>query len=90
MEQKTIPRRRLWRTREVANYTGLGKSTLDKLRLSGGGCPYIRVGRVVLYDPDDVDAWLTTCRHSRHEHPRPEQTSGIQPHKEEASDESAS
>ena len=87
MEQKTLPRRRLWRTREVADYTGLGKSTLDKLRLSRGGCPYIRVGRVVLYDPDDVDAWLTA---SRHEHPRPEEKPTTQPEQQEASDERAS
>jgi hypothetical protein len=77
-------RGRLWRTREVAEYTGLGKSTLDKLRLRGGGCPYIRVGRVV-YHPDDIDAWLTACRHSQQD---PEPKSAI--HKDEASDESAS
>ena len=46
------------RTREAATYTGLAKSTLEKLRVTGGGCPYMRVGRVVVYDPDDLDAWL--------------------------------
>lgn len=47
------------RTRQAAAYTGLAKSTLEKLRCNGGGAPYIRVGRVVLYDPDDLDAWLS-------------------------------
>lgn len=47
------------RTRDAAAYTGIAKSTLEKLRLTDKGCPYIRVGRVVLYDPDDLDAWLT-------------------------------
>jgi excisionase family DNA binding protein len=86
MKQKTFSRRRFWRTRELADYTGLGKSTLDKLRLSGGGCPYIRVGRVVLYDPKDVDAWLTACRRERL---RPEQKPSNQTEQQEVRDESA-
>jgi excisionase family DNA binding protein len=55
------PRRKL-RTREAAAYTGLAKSTLEKLRVTGRGAPYIRIGRVVLYDPDDLDAWLAAHR----------------------------
>jgi excisionase family DNA binding protein len=54
--------RRMLRTREAAAYTGLAKSTLEKLRVYGGGCRYIRVGRVVVYDPDDLDAWLASHR----------------------------
>lgn len=50
------------RTHEAATYTGLAKSTLEKLRVRGGGCPYIRVGRVVIYDPADLDAWLAAHR----------------------------
>jgi excisionase family DNA binding protein len=56
------PRRMMVRTREAATYTGLAKSTLEKLRVTGGGCPYMRVGRVVVYDPDDLDAWLASHR----------------------------
>jgi excisionase family DNA binding protein len=48
------------RTGQAAVYTGLAKSTLEKLRVHGGGCPYMRVGRVVVYDPDDLDAWLAS------------------------------
>jgi hypothetical protein len=48
-------------TPEAAAYTGLGKSTLDRFRLVGGGPPFSKVcgrrGRVI-YDPDDLDAWL--------------------------------
>ncbi len=55
-------RRKMMRTPAAADYTGLAKSTLEKLRLNGGGCPYIRIGRVVLYDPDDLDAWLRSHR----------------------------
>lgn len=50
------------RTREAAAYTGLAKSTLEKLRVTGGGCPFIRLGRVVVYDPEDLDAWLAANR----------------------------
>ena len=50
------------RTRAAAAYTGFAKSTLEKLRVHGGGCPYMRVGRVVVYDPDDLDAWLASHR----------------------------
>lgn len=55
-------RRPMMRTRAAAAYTGLSKSTLEKLRVYGGGCPYMLVGRVVLYDPDDLDQWLATHR----------------------------
>lgn len=55
-------RRPKLRTRDAATYTGLAKSTLEKLRVTGGGAIYIRVGRVVLYDPDDLDAWLAAHR----------------------------
>lgn len=48
------------RTAGASDYTGLAESTLEKLRVSGGGPLYIRVGRVVVYDPDDLDAWLET------------------------------
>jgi excisionase family DNA binding protein len=58
MEARTLKRRML-RTREAAEYTGLAKSTLEKHRVRGTGCRFIRIGRVVIYDPDDLDAWLT-------------------------------
>jgi excisionase family DNA binding protein len=54
--------RRMLRTHEAATYTGLAKSTLEKLRVTGGGCPYIRIGRVVVYDPTDLDRWLALHR----------------------------
>jgi excisionase family DNA binding protein len=59
---KVLQSRRKLRTPEAAVYTGIAQSTLEKLRVSGGGAPYIRVGRVVLYDPDDLDAWLSAHR----------------------------
>jgi len=55
-------RRSMLRTSEAARYTGLAKSTLEKLRVTGGGCRYIRIGRVVVYDPADLDDWLASHR----------------------------
>jgi hypothetical protein len=48
---------------QAAAYTGFSKSTLEKLRVYGGGPLYIRIGRIVVYDPNDLDDWL--CSHKR-------------------------
>jgi predicted DNA-binding transcriptional regulator AlpA len=44
---------------KAADYTGLSKSSLDKLRVYGGGPLYIKVGARVVYDRVDLDTWLT-------------------------------
>jgi len=46
------------RTPEAARYLGLAPATLEKLRLTKDGPPFIRVGRAVIYDPRDLDTWL--------------------------------
>ncbi len=50
------------RTEDAAHYTGLSASTLTKLRLTGGGPEYIKLGKVVVYDLADLDAWLSSKR----------------------------
>ena len=45
---------------EAAGYLGLSTSTLAKLRLTGEGPRYINLGRRVLYDVADLDAWVAT------------------------------
>jgi hypothetical protein len=58
MEPQLIAgRRRPLRTKAAAEYLGLSKSTMDKLRLSGGGPLYYKLRRIVVYDPDDLDRW---------------------------------
>ncbi|MFK0692477.1 helix-turn-helix transcriptional regulator [Mesorhizobium sp. IMUNJ 23033] len=52
------------RTEHVARITGLSASTLTKLRLTGGGPHYIKLGRTVVYDPADIEAWLSANRRS--------------------------
>lgn len=56
--------RRMLRTDDAANYVGVSASTLNKLRLAGGGPEYIKLGKSVVYDPADLDAWLASNRRS--------------------------
>ena len=44
--------------KQAADYTSLSKSSLDKLRVYGGGPLYIKVGARVVYDRVDLDTWL--------------------------------
>lgn len=53
---------RLLNTREAAYWTGLSRSSIEKLRLRGDGPPFIKLGSRVLYDPADLAAWTASCR----------------------------
>jgi predicted DNA-binding transcriptional regulator AlpA len=58
----TNPKRQL-RTPEAADYLRLSASTLAKQRLRGDGPVYQKCGpRIVVYDVDDLDAWLRSRR----------------------------
>lgn len=57
----SISKRHL-RPPEAAKYIGFSQSKLAKLRVHGGGPVYVKAGRVVLYDPGDLDAWLAERR----------------------------
>ncbi len=48
--------------KEAAEYTILGHSTLAKLRLTGGGAPFSKIGEKVLYKKSDLEAWLESKR----------------------------
>lgn len=45
------------RVKQAAAYLGLSKSTMDKLRHFGGGPRYFKLGRTIIYDVADLDAW---------------------------------
>jgi len=47
---------------EAARHTGLSVSTLNKLRVFGGGPVFLKLGRRVAYDVADLDAWLASRR----------------------------
>ena len=54
----------------AATYTGISASTLNKLRVFGGGPAYLKLGRRVAYSVSDLDAWLASKRrNSTSEHP---------------------
>jgi hypothetical protein len=47
-------------TRQAAQAYGLSESWLNKLRVTGGGCPYIKAGRRVLYRKSDFAEWVVS------------------------------
>lgn len=49
-------------TDAAATYCGVGKSTLEKLRLTGGGPTYLKPTRAVRYQVSDLEAWLDSRR----------------------------
>jgi hypothetical protein len=44
--------------RQAAEYIPLAVGTLNKLRVTGEGPTFIKLGAKVLYDTVDLDAWL--------------------------------
>lgn len=58
-----VARRRL-KTRQAADYLGLARSTLEKLRVFGGGPVYEKLGRSVVYDVDDLERWAASRKRS--------------------------
>jgi predicted DNA-binding transcriptional regulator AlpA len=50
------------RTPAAADYLGYSESTLEKKRVTGDGPPFIRLGRAIVYDTRDLDAWLAERR----------------------------
>ena len=47
---------------EAAQSLGISKSWLDKLRESGAGPAFIRLGRRVVYDARDLEEWAAAHR----------------------------
>jgi predicted DNA-binding transcriptional regulator AlpA len=56
--------RRLVDTKQLAQYTKTSKSFWDKDRMTGEtGCRFYKIGRRVLYDLNEIDAWLSGNQH---------------------------
>jgi excisionase family DNA binding protein len=47
---------------QIATVTSLSVETLAQWRLQKRGIPYLKVGRVVRYDPADVQTYLEGCK----------------------------
>jgi excisionase family DNA binding protein len=50
--------KKLLNTKELAEYLGVAVSTIMHYRLNGRSAPYIKLGHLVRYRIEDVDAWL--------------------------------
>ena len=50
--------KRLLAVAEAATYLSLSPSTLNKLRVKGGGPRYVKIGGKILYDVRDLDQWI--------------------------------
>jgi predicted DNA-binding transcriptional regulator AlpA len=47
---------------EVSHLLGKSKSWLAKMRMSGDGPPYVKVGRSVLYELGELNTWILNRR----------------------------
>lgn len=51
---------RLLNVTEAAQRLAVSTSYLNKLRVTGGGPPFVKIGARVAYDPADLVAWVET------------------------------
>jgi predicted DNA-binding transcriptional regulator AlpA len=56
--QSRVSETRLFTTRQVAEFLGVSCSYLNKLRVYGDGPAFIKIGARVVYDFQDVEAWV--------------------------------
>lgn len=58
---QAVPRPKL-RVTEAARHIGVSASVLNKLRVYGGGPAYLKIGRTVLYELPELEAWMASKR----------------------------
>jgi excisionase family DNA binding protein len=46
-------------TPETSEYLKTARGTLSKMRVTGSGPPYTRIGRAIRYKKSDLDQWMT-------------------------------
>jgi hypothetical protein len=54
----------MWDTRLAAPVVGVAVGTMENWRIAGRGPRFIKAGRKVVYDPDDIEAWKEANRFS--------------------------
>lgn len=57
---KSEQARRWYRRRGAAEYIDCSERTLENWATKGGGPPFSKVGKLVLYDKFELDAWLAS------------------------------
>ena len=50
------------RVPQAAEYLGVSKSLLDKLRCYGSGPAYFKIGATIIYSTDDLNDWIASRR----------------------------
>ena len=55
---------RYWNTKRAADYLGFSPDTLNRMRLTGDGPRYAKLGGRVIYDRSDIDAWVEANKRS--------------------------
>jgi predicted DNA-binding transcriptional regulator AlpA len=50
----------LLNSQEAAELCRLSPRTMERMRVSGEGPPYVKLNRRVAYRPTDLDAWITS------------------------------
>ena len=48
--------------RQVSQGWRISEVTLARFRIHGNGPPFIKIGRSVRYDRDDLEKWLTSLK----------------------------
>jgi excisionase family DNA binding protein len=82
VERAKTPKAPRLNVKEAAAYIPVAKSTLDKLRVAGGGPRYIRIGAKILYDVSDLDAWMENHKQANTaDIPRPARVDGRRRHR---------
>lgn len=56
MSSTDVPK--LLSAHEAAGRLGISESHLNKLRLTSGGPPFVKIGARIVYDPSDLTAWI--------------------------------
>ena len=57
--------------RRLAGRLGVTRRTLERWRTEGIGPPFVKIGRGVRYDENDLSAWLVTRRRLSTSEPGP-------------------
>jgi hypothetical protein len=52
------------KTKEAAEYLRLTPQTLERLRFRGGSPIYAKIGKIIVYDIDDLKVWVNSKKQS--------------------------
>ena len=48
--------------KEAARFIGVSESWLNKARLAGNGPVFVKISSRVVYDPVDIESWLSALK----------------------------